>query len=38
MGTIVMVGLKRKKAAFGPFLVAAFVVVFCLSDWLITLR
>jgi leader peptidase (prepilin peptidase)/N-methyltransferase len=38
LGTIAMVGLKQKKAAFGPFLVIAFVVVYCLSDWLVTLH
>ncbi|MBR5389400.1 prepilin peptidase [Candidatus Saccharibacteria bacterium] len=32
LGAIVMLGLKKKKAAFGPFLVIAFVVVFVFEN------
>lgn len=32
LGSIVMLGLKKKKAAFGPFLIVAFVVIVALSD------
>ena len=32
LGSIVMLGFKKKKAAFGPFLVVAFVVIIVLND------
>ena len=32
IGSIIMLGLRQKKAAFGPFLVIAFVTVVVLED------
>ena len=37
LGAVVMLGFKKKKAAFGPFLVIAFLVVFVLKDELLSL-
>ena len=37
LGALVMLPLKQKKIAFGPFLVIAFVIIFVLKDWLFDL-
>ena len=36
LGSVVMLGFKKKKAAFGPFLVVAFVIIFAFSDALLS--
>lgn len=35
IGAIVMLPQKKKKIAFGPFLVMAFVIVFAFSEWIL---
>ena len=36
LGALVMLPKKRRKTAFGPFLVVAFVVIFAFAETLLT--